>query len=353
MTKSLAVELSSLALLADATGEEVGSVTAAMRPGRAAAGETLGRQGDPGASFWLLLSGRVEITMASRSGRGQHHLAFAGPGSIIGELALLRRQPRSATVTALEDCTFAVGGPEALDRLLLIGAARSRLRLLASIRLAEDLVPVHASLRDGTPVLLRPLLAEDREALRDGLHSLSHESLRRRFFSEAQPSEALIDYLVHIDYVDHFAWAVLDAKGRFGMATARYVRIAGSDTAEAAFTAADAFQGRGLGTLLLGCLGATALEAGISKLVAYVMEDNMAMRTVLAKAGGKSAYDEPGVLEVSVLPDRAAALLDPEVRAAIASSVHDIVTAATLALAERPGVGSLPRQPAGPPSAGA
>ena len=101
---------------------------------------------------------------------------------------------------------------------------------------------------------------------------------------------------------------------------------------EMAFTTVDPYQGRGLGTLLLGVLGATAVEAGITTLVAHVMEDNIPMRRVFAKAGGNTRFDEPGLVLVSVEPERAAQLLDADVRRRIAESVHDVVTAASLAL---------------------
>ncbi len=75
-----------------------------------------------------------------------------------------------------------------------------------------------------------------------------------------------------------------------------------------------------------------AREAGLSQLVAYVMEDNSAMRAVFAKAGGHTTYDDPGLVRVAVEPARAAALLDPAIDQDIASAVHDVVTAASLAL---------------------
>lgn len=323
--------LASLPLLAGATPEEVGEVAALMEPGQAEPGEVLGRQGEPGETFWLVLAGQVAIT-GRRPGHTERHLADAGPGSILGELALLRHQARTATVTAATPCTFAVGREDALCCLLAIEAVRRRVQLLASMRLAEDLAPVKATLRDGTDILVRPLLPHDRDALDQALRKLSQDSIRRRFFSVARPPAVLIDHLVNIDYVDHFAWAVLDAGTRAGIATARYVRGVDRRQAEMAFTVADAHQGRGLGTFLLGAIGVAAAEAGVEHLVAYVMEENRPMRRVFAKAGGRARFDEPGLLLVTVEPERAAALLAAEDRERLAGAVHDIVTAASLAL---------------------
>lgn len=331
MGRPLPAELAALALLDGATPAQLAAVADQMVRNQAPAGVVLGREGDPGAVFWLILEGEVDVTAAVPGGRRK--LARAGAGSVLGELALLRDTPRTATLTTATACRYLSGGRPALDALLAIDAVRSRMRLLASRRLAADLNPVTTELRDGTPVLLRPLLASDRNALDDALHELSHQSLRRRFFSAGTPSPAVVDYLVDIDYVDHFAWAVLDAANHDGLAVARYVRTNASQPAEMAFTTVDRFQRRGLATLLLGTLGVTALEAGVKGLSALVMEDNLAMRRVFARAGARAAFYEPGLLSVTVEVGRAAALVDQPLRHRIAAAVHDVVTAASLALA--------------------
>jgi CRP-like cAMP-binding protein len=59
-------------------------------------GKVLAREGEIGREFFVVVTGRVE---AARSGT---HVASLGPGEFFGEMALLDRQPRSATVTAVE-----------------------------------------------------------------------------------------------------------------------------------------------------------------------------------------------------------------------------------------------------------
>lgn len=323
-------ELASLPLLEGADPVQIDALAECMRPGQALPGEVLGREGEPGDVFWLVLDGTVRVTMETAS--GVRHLADAGPGSIIGELALLRGLPRTATVTAATTCRYLSGRHDAMERLLAIPPVRQRIRLLASRRLAQDARPLHTRLRDGTEIVLRPLLHSDRQALDTALHQLSRESIRRRFFSAGAPSKTLVDYLIDIDYVDHFAWVALDGATHEGVAVARYIRQPGTASAEVAFTTVDAMQGKGIGTFMLGALGVAAREAGLQHLVAYVMEDNSAMRAVFAKAGGVSRYDEPGLVHVTMEPARAAALLPPDTERAVASTVHDVVTAASLAL---------------------
>jgi RimJ/RimL family protein N-acetyltransferase len=122
-------------------------------------------------------------------------------------------------------------------------------------------------------------------------------------------------------------------KPRTGLAVVRYVREPLSDEAEVAFGTVDSHQGRGIGTFLFGAIGVAASEAGLHRLVAFVLDDNTAMRKVLAKADPVTTFSEPGVVRIDIDPLAAASLLDPDERKKLAAAVHDIVTAASLALA--------------------
>jgi CRP-like cAMP-binding protein len=321
-----------LTLLAGCSNTELDRIAAALRPRQLAPGEVLMREGDAGRYFALIVAGQVEVTRSA--GQDVQHLALATTGSILGELALLRHRPRTATVTAITSTLVGLGDHEVLEELLESPVVATRLRRLASARLAHDLRPVPAVLRDGTPLLLRPLLPEDREAYTDGVRGLSADSRRRRFFTPAQPSPQMLEYLLDIDYVDHFAWVVLDRRNPGdGLAIGRYVRDRDDpETAEMSFGVADRLQGRGIGTVLLGAVGVAAKEAGMRRLVGHVLEDNAPMRAVLAKGGGVSTFSEPGVVRVEVDPTEAACLLDGGLRRELRAAVHDVVTAASLAL---------------------
>ena len=74
------------------------------------------------------------------------------------------------------------------------------------------------TLKDGSRVLLRPVVATDRVVLAREFERLSPESRYRRFFGPLKVlSESLLDYLTTMDYVNHFAWAALSADpGPFG-----------------------------------------------------------------------------------------------------------------------------------------
>ena len=95
-----------------------------------AAGEILMRQGEPGDRFLVIESGEVDVAVDGRV------LQRLGRGAGVGEIALLRRSARTATVTAVTDVTAcsidagtflaAVSGPSAAAVTERIAAANLR-----------------------------------------------------------------------------------------------------------------------------------------------------------------------------------------------------------------------------------
>ncbi|UUZ58015.1 cyclic nucleotide-binding domain-containing protein [Nocardioides sp. B-3] len=69
---------------------------------RFGAGETIVREGDAASLFFIIESGRVQVTQGLRALRAE------GPGEFFGEIGLLRDVPRTATITAPEDTVVRV-----------------------------------------------------------------------------------------------------------------------------------------------------------------------------------------------------------------------------------------------------
>lgn len=91
------------------------------------AGDTLFDEGDPGDAMYVVASGRVEI---SRSLAREHTvLAVLGPSDLLGEMALITGEPRSATARATCD-----------TRLIAIQMATFSQRIQEEPRLARYLL---------------------------------------------------------------------------------------------------------------------------------------------------------------------------------------------------------------------
>ncbi|MEC8860181.1 MAG: EAL domain-containing protein [Pseudomonadota bacterium] len=67
------------------------------------AGQVIMRQGDPGDCAYFIQEGRVQISVKLADG-SLVNVAQRGAGSVIGEMAIVDGGPRSATITAIEDC---------------------------------------------------------------------------------------------------------------------------------------------------------------------------------------------------------------------------------------------------------
>jgi predicted MFS family arabinose efflux permease len=98
-------------------------------------GNAIVAEGEPSDALYVLTSGSVEVRSRGESGGPAQVIRTMRPGSYFGEIGLLGRIPRTATVTALEPCELLrIPGDEFLDALTagppsgaLIEGARARL----------------------------------------------------------------------------------------------------------------------------------------------------------------------------------------------------------------------------------
>jgi len=67
------------------------------------AGEVIFNEGEEGRHVYVVKSGRVEVVRKKKKGGGPDVMSVLGPGDHFGELALLGKTPRTATIRTLED----------------------------------------------------------------------------------------------------------------------------------------------------------------------------------------------------------------------------------------------------------
>lgn len=171
-------------------------------------------------------------------------------------------------------------------------------------------------LRDGSLAHVRPVRSKDKPILLRFIKNLTNETLYLRSLHEMEPEVAVRDLIPGVDQ-----FALLALRDEMVIGHAIYTEIL-PGKAEPALVVADTYQGKGLGTILLGQLTQAAISAGISELEAQVVPENAPMLRVLRELGFPTDLKSvPGLIRVtfpaSQLPD---ALEQFEHREAIAAT---------------------------------
>lgn len=130
MEAELADRLATTELFGSLDRPALAMLVAGARRRSYAKGAIVFLEGDPGDGLYLVLSGRIKVTVESPDGDAML-LATLGANDTFGELALIDGQPRSATAEALDPAELLWIGrdafraacsshPELLESLLLI-----------------------------------------------------------------------------------------------------------------------------------------------------------------------------------------------------------------------------------------
>jgi CRP-like cAMP-binding protein len=96
-----------------------------MRDTRYRTGQSIFARGDPGNVMYLVLEGRVRLSVSSAEGR-ELSFTHAVAGDIFGEIAALDGSPRSASASALTDVKMKSLAASALHRLIAANPALSK-----------------------------------------------------------------------------------------------------------------------------------------------------------------------------------------------------------------------------------
>lgn len=150
-------------------------------------------------------------------------------------------------------------------------------------------------LRDGTSVIVRPLIEEDRAAAAEAYRRLSPEARYQRFWTRTGEmlGDAMLNKMIRQDRATHMTWAVLDPAREFppvgGASWWRSAEKPGE--AELSAMVLDDDQGRGVGTLLLAVMWLSAYRAGVEHLVGYTLTENRRAANWMRDCGGQGEWD--------------------------------------------------------------
>jgi RimJ/RimL family protein N-acetyltransferase len=146
-------------------------------------------------------------------------------------------------------------------------------------------------LRNGTPVLIRVTLPEDRDKVVAAFNELEPNSVYTRFFGmRKELSAAELDRITASDFVNFVSLAAMVGSGADEtlVGGASYVALPSADgarVAEVAFTIEEDYQGQGLAGKLLAGLVGIARQHGIARFEADVLAGNAAMLSVFERSG--------------------------------------------------------------------
>jgi CRP/FNR family transcriptional regulator, cyclic AMP receptor protein len=201
-------ELGRISLFAGLDQGELAAIARNAFVRRIGRGQILFSQGEPSDHLFLVRSGRLRVFVVSSHGE-ELVLSVSGPGSALGELSVLDREPRSATVEALEPAELiAVPGddaralletsPKAL-RAVAVALAAGMRRLSGTAadlvfldlprRLAKLLLAEAVTRPDGT-IESRLAMSQTGVAARLGV---TRQSLNRALSALAQRSWVTVD----------------------------------------------------------------------------------------------------------------------------------------------------------------
>jgi CRP/FNR family transcriptional regulator, cyclic AMP receptor protein len=123
--------IASIWLFSECSAKEIRSISQVADPVTVPAGRVLVKEGTVGRELYLIVSGSASVTRKGKT------VATLGPGQHFGELSLLDRRPRNATVTSKTEMELLVIGQRQFNALLdtiptlsrkLISAMAARMR---------------------------------------------------------------------------------------------------------------------------------------------------------------------------------------------------------------------------------
>jgi acyl-CoA synthetase (NDP forming)/GNAT superfamily N-acetyltransferase len=198
-------------------------------------------------------------------------------------------------------------------------------------------VGVDALTADGGIVHLRPIRPEDRAAVAALYSRSGPESLRLRFFAHVGPMAIAqeADRVCRDDDLRH--GTIVAELGGVLVGVASYERTSDTDRrAEFAVFVDDEHRGRGIGTLLLEHLAASARARGVDELLGEVLPQNVRMMRVARDLNGHSwsRFDD-GVLDVGLstaADDGGLRLVDERDRVAERASLRPLLAPTAVAV---------------------
>jgi acetyltransferase len=154
-------------------------------------------------------------------------------------------------------------------------------------------------LKDGSPILIRPIRPEDEPMMVKFHSTLSEDSVHFRYFGLLKLEQRVAhDRLVRMCFNDYDREIAIIAvrneqktKEDEIIGVGRLIKVHGVNDAEFAIVLSDQWQGHGLGTHFLKLLLEIGRQEGVEHVIGQVLPDNYAMQRICKKLGFTMSYD--------------------------------------------------------------
>jgi RimJ/RimL family protein N-acetyltransferase len=167
----------------------------------------------------------------------------------------------------------------------------------------DALNEAHLTLRDGTPILIRRLVAEDAALYPDFLSNVTAEDRRLRFFGPIREvSHELLDKLIHYDPACAMAFIAADEQSQKMLGVVRLHDDTSGETAEFAILVRSRLKDHGVGWLLMKHMIEFSKHKNLKIVQGQVLSENTTMLAMCAELGFHITddLDDPGVKTVTL-----------------------------------------------------
>jgi acetyltransferase len=169
------------------------------------------------------------------------------------------------------------------------------------------------TMKNGTPVIIRPIQPEDEPLMVLFHKTLSEESVYFRYFHliklQSRVAHERLTRMCFIDYDRQMALVAEyqnpETEARQILAVGRLSKLHGTNEAEFAILVSDRYQCQGLGTQLLQRLLQVGRDEQLSRISADILADNYAMQKVCTQVGFRiERTDDPTVVKAEIQLER-------------------------------------------------